>query len=146
MIRVLTTVAMLVYGAWVLWFFAVVQRASRIGASRFASALEEKIEALGFITFPPNVPVLALAAIAASIATWLAGPTQDLFLAILLRLIRWSANALIVIGALSVVIVVVGEAAGPDRLGTVSFRLAGVLLNIAVSYLCLTAGRTAPGG
>ncbi len=81
LIRALTAVGMLTYGGWVLWFFQVVQRASRIGASRFASAWEQKIEALSFISFPPNIPVLAVAAAAAALATWLAGPTQDILLA-----------------------------------------------------------------
>ena len=146
LIRALTVVGMLTYGGWVLWLFQVVQRASRIGASRFASAWEQKIEALSFISFPPNIPVLAVAAAAAALATWLAGPTQDIVLAILLRIIRWSANAVTVIAVLSVIAVIVGEAEGPDRLGTIAFRIGGALCAAAVSYLCLAVGRTAPGG
>lgn len=146
LIRALTVVGMLTYGGWVLWFFQVVQRASRIGASRFASAWEQKIEALSFISFPPNIPVLASAAAAAALATWLAGPTQDIVLAILLRVIRWSANAVTVVAVLSVIAVIVGEAEGPDRFGTIAFRAGGALCAAAVSYLCLTVGRTAPGG
>lgn len=146
LIRVLTVVGMLTYGGWVLWLFQVVQRASRIGASRFASAWEQKIEALSFISFPPNVPVLAFAAASAALATWLAGPTQDIALAILLRIIRWSANAVAVIALLSVAAVIIGEAEGPDQIGTVAFRLGGALCAAAISYLCLAVGRTAPGG
>jgi hypothetical protein len=146
LIRALTAVGMLTYGGWVLWFFQVVQRASRIGASRFASAWEQKIEALSFISFPPNIPILAVAAAAAALATWLAGPTQDILLAVLLRVIRWSANVVTVIAVLSVVVVIIGEAEGPDRLGTIAFRLGGALCAAAVSYLCLAVGRTAPGG
>ncbi len=146
LIRALTAVGMLTYGGWVLWFFQVVQRASRIGASRFASAWEQKIEALSFISFPPNIPVLAIAAAAAALATWLAGPTQDILLAILLRVIRWSANAVTVIAVLSVITVIIGEAEGPERSGTIAFRVGGAMCAAAVSYLCLTVGRTAPGG
>lgn len=146
LIRALTVVGMLTYVGWVFWLFQVVQRASRIGASRFASAWEQKIEALSFISFPPNIPVLALAASAAALATWLAGPTQDLALAILLRIIRWSANAVAAIAVLSAIAVIIGEAEGPDRIGTVAFRLGGALCAAAVSYLCLAVGRTAPGG
>ena len=146
LIRALTVVGMLTYIGWVFWLFQVVQRASRIGASRFASAWEQKIEALSFISFPPNIPVLALAAASAALATWLAGPTQDLVLAILLRIIRWSANAVAAIAVLSAIAVVIGEAEGPDRIGTVAFRLGGALCAAAVSYLCLAVGRTAPGG
>ena len=83
---------MLTYGGWVLWFFQVVQRASRIGASRFASAWEQKIEALSFISFPPNIPVLASAAPAAALAPWLSGPPQYCVLAFLLLFLRWSPN------------------------------------------------------
>ena len=146
LIRSLTTIGALVFGAWVLWFFAVVQRATRIGASRFAGAWEERIEALSFITFPPNAPVIALAAAAACAATVLAGPTQDLALAVLLRLVRWSATLMALIGVASVVTVLLGEDPGPDRVGSIGFRLAGVLLHVAVAYACLAAGRTAPGG
>ncbi len=146
LIRALTVVGMLTYAGWVLWFFQVVQRASRVGASRFASAWEQKIEALSFISFPPNIPVLAVAAAAAALATWLAGPTQDLGLAILLRVIRWSANVVTVIAVLSVVSAVLGEGDGPDGAGTIAFRLGGASCAAAVSYLCLTVGRTAPGG
>lgn len=146
LIRALTVVGMLTYIGWVFWLFQVVQRASRIGASRFASAWEQKIEALSFISFPPNIPVLGFAAASAALATWLAGPTQDLVLAILLRIIRWSANAVAAIAVLSAIAVIIGEAEGPDRIGTVAFRLGGALCAAAVSYLCLVVGRTAPGG
>ena len=47
---------------------------------------------------------------------------------------------------LSVIAVIVGEAEGPDRLGTIAFRIGGALCAAAVSYLCLAVGRTAPGG
>ncbi len=50
------------------------------------------------------------------------------------------------IAVLSVVTVIIGEAEGPDRLGTIAFRLAGALCAAAVSYLCLAIGRTSPGG
>jgi hypothetical protein len=146
LIRVLTVTSALIYLGWILWFFQVVQRASRVGATRFSNEWEQKIEALGFIAFPPNAPALAFAALAAAAATWMAGSMQSLPLAILLRIIRWSANALVVIGTLSVLSVIIGEAEGPDRLGTVAFRMGGVVISAAISYFCLAAGRTAPGG
>lgn len=146
LIRVLTVTSALIYFGWVLWFFQVVQRASRVGATRFSNQWEQKIEALSFIAFPPNAPALALAAMAAAAATWMAGSMQSLPLAILLRIIRWSANALVIIGTSSVLAVIIGEAEGPDRLGTVAFRMGGILISVAISYFCLAAGRTAPGG
>ena len=87
-----------------------------------------------------------MAAAAAALASWLAGPTQDILLAILLRIIRWSANAVTMIAVLSVIVTIIGDAEGPDRLGTIAFRIAGALCASAVSYLCLAVGRTAPGG
>jgi hypothetical protein len=146
LIRVLTVTSALIYLGWVLWFFQVVQRASRVGATRFSNQWEQKIEALGFIAFPPNAPALGFAALAAASATWMAGSMQSLPLAILLRIIRWSANALVVIGTLSALGVIIGEAEGPDRLGAVAFRMGGVMISAAISYFCLAAGRTAPGG
>ncbi len=137
---------MLIYAAWALFLLWALDRVRRTGATRFAGVWTQRLEALAFITFPPNVPVLFLAAAAAATATWVAGPTQSLELAILLRLIRWSANAMVVISVASSISILVTDVEGPDERATFVFRLAGALFAAATSYLCLAAGRTAPGG
>ena len=43
-------------------------------------------------------------------------------------------------------LVIVTDTEGPDRIGTVAFRLGGAALAAGISYLCLAVGRTAPGG
>jgi len=146
LVRALTTAAMLVYAGWVLWLFDVVDRASRVGASRVGGVWEQRIEALGFIALPPHVPVLGMAAIAVCAATLLAGDAHDLSRAIVLRLVRWSATAIAVIGATSVLSVLLGEPDGPGRLGTVSFRTGGVFMAAAIAYFTRTVEQSTPSG
>lgn len=145
-IRALTVTGALALAGWASFVFWAVSRATRVSASRIAGVWEERIETMSFLVLPPNVPVLALAAAAAAAATWLAGPTQELGLAVLLRLTRWSANGLVLLGVVSVVTQIVTDAEGPDRLGSLATRLGGTLMAAALSYLCLAAGRNAPGG
>jgi hypothetical protein len=145
-IRALTVVGAICFVGWGLFVFWVVNRVRRTGASRIAGVWEERLDQLAFLVLPPNVPVLAMAAAAAATATYLAGPTQELGLAVLLRLIRWSANALVVVGVASAVVTLITDTEGPDRIGTVAFRLGGAALAAGISYVCLSVGRTAPGG
>jgi hypothetical protein len=137
---------MLVYGSWAMFLLWVIDRARRTGATRFAGVWVQRLESLAFITFPPNAPVLFIAGSLASWATWQAGSTQALELAILLRLIRWSANAMIVLSVASAISFVVTDVEGPDDRATFVFRLGGALFAAATSYLCREAGRNAPGG
>ena len=142
----LTTVAGLAFVGWLafaLWRAAVVRR---IGASRFGGVWEERLESLSFIVLAPNVLVLVPAAAAAAAATWLAGPTQELGLAVLLRLIRWSAVLLIGIGILSILHTLFSDINSANRLEAIAIRASGVLLAAAIAVLCRSAGRSAPGG
>ena len=145
-ITALTRVGTLLFIGWGMWLFQVMYRVTQLSESRLATVWEERIEALAFLTFPPNVSLLALAAAAAATATWLAGPTQSLGLAVLLRSLRWTSNVLLVIAVISVLIELISQPLGSDTVGTVLFRSGGVAAMIAISYLCLAAGRTAPGG
>ena len=63
-----------------------------------------------------------------------------------LRLTRWTANALVVIALLSVATPVFGVSEGLDDVGTIAFRLGGAIAAFAISTLCREAGRNAPGG
>lgn len=145
-IRTLTRVGLLLYVAWALWLFRQLYRASQVVSGVSAGLWEQRVEALAFIGFVPNLPALALPAAAASVATWMAGPTQQIELAILLRLIRWTANALIALAMFSVAFAIFGVSGGVDEVGTIAFRTAGAIGAFAISTLCREAGRNAPGG
>jgi hypothetical protein len=145
-IKTLTRVGIILYVAWAFWLFQVMYRVTQVAAGVSAGLWEQRIETLAFIGFLPNLPALALPAIAASVATWTAGPTQQLELAILLRLIRWTANALVAASVLSVVVPIFGVSGGLDDVGTIAFRLSGAIGAFAISTLCREAGRNAPGG
>ncbi len=145
-IKALTRVGWLLYAAWALWLFQVVHRASQVSAGVSTGIWEQRVETMAFIGFVPNLAAFALPAAAASTATWMAGPMQQLELAILLRLIRWTANGLIVIAVLSVGFAIFGVSGGIDQVGTIAFRSAGAVGAFAVSTLCREAGRNAPGG
>ena len=145
-IRAVTRVAILLYGAWVFWLFQVLYRVSRVSAGLGSGLWEQRVEDLAYIGFLPNLPLLVFVALLASVATWIAGPTQPLELAIVLRLTRWTANALVVIALLSVATPVFGVSEGLDDVGTIAFRLGGAIAAFAISTLCREAGRNAPGG
>lgn len=145
-IHALTRVGIVAYVAWTLWLFQVLYRTTQVSGQRFSGVWEQRLETLAFIGFLPNLPALAVPAAAAATATWLAGPTQELGLAILLRLIRWTANGLVVIGILGVLATIFGQSGGFDEIETIAFRASGAVGAVALSVLCLEAGRTAPGG
>lgn len=145
-IRSLTVVGTVSYIGWALWLFQQLYQTSQVGASRTAGIWEERIEAIGFMAFPPNLALLALPAAAAATATWLAGPTQQLGLAILLRLTRWSATGLVAVAVASTLETILGRSGGIDQVDSIAFRVGGGLIAGAIAYLCLEAGRTAPGG
>lgn len=145
-ITALTRVGVLLFVGWTLWLFQVMYRVTQLSESRLATAWEERIQALAFLTFPPNLSLIALAATAAATATWLAGPTQSLGLAVLLRTLRWTINVLVVIALASILVELFGQPTGIDTIETVMFRLGGLIGLVGISYLCLAAGRTAPGG
>jgi hypothetical protein len=145
-IRTLTTVGGLTFVGWLAFLLRQVALVRRVGPSQFDGVWEQRLEVLSFIVLPPNIVVLVPAAAAAATATWLAGPTQELGLAILLRLVRWSATVLAVIGVLSIVKTLLSDFDSPSRLEDIALRAGGILIATAIIVLCRDAGRTAPGG
>ena len=137
---------MLSYLGWLLFFFRQVERMLRVGPQQFAGLWDQRIEVMSFIVLPPNIIVLVPAAACASAATWIAGPTQQLDLAILLRLTRWTANLQAGIAAVSAVSVAINDNGSPTWVGDVGIRVAGFVFAIAISRFCRAAGSTAPGG
>lgn len=146
LVPILTTTGLLAYTAWLLFFFRQIERAVRVSSQPFAGVWSQRIEVLSFVVFPPNVLILVPAAALASAATWMAGPRQTLDLAILLRIVRWSANVLAAIAVAGVVDTIVSDSGSPTRAGDVALRLSGLLFAVAISRMCKAVGRTAPGG
>ncbi|MEM9042008.1 MAG: hypothetical protein AAGD33_19145 [Actinomycetota bacterium] len=144
LVPALTTFGAFAYVGWLLFVFQVLERVSQVTASRAAGVWSQRVETLAFLTFMPNLIVIALPAAAAIAATTLAGPTQSLELAILLRLVRWSATAMAAIAVLGVVFVIFED--GTDSLGTIAFRLGGAVVCVGLAQLLLAVGRLSPGG
>ena len=142
----LTTFGILTYVAWLIFLFRQVERVARVTEQRFAGEWDQRLEVLSFMVLPPNTLLILPPAIAAAAATWVAGPTQQLELAILLRLARWSANLMMAIAAVSGVATLVNDTGSPTRIGDFGLRIGGFLIALAASRLCRDAGRTAPGG
>lgn len=144
--RALTSAAIFCYLGWLLFFFRQVERVLRVSPQRFAGLWDQRLEVLSFAVLPPNILIIVPAALCASAATWLAGPSQELDLAILLRLTRWSANLMGGVAAASAVSTLITDSGSSTRLGEASMRVAGLMFAIAISRFCQVAGRRAPGG
>ncbi len=145
-IRALTSAGMLCYLGWLLFFFRQVERVFRVSPQRFAGLWDQRLEVLSFVVLPPNIVIIIPAAACASAATWLAGPAQELDLAILLRLTRWSVNLLGGIAAFSAVSTLITDSGSPTGVGDAAIRVGGMMFAIATSQFCRAAGRQAPGG
>lgn len=137
---------MFCYLGWLLFFFRQVERVLRVSPQRFAGLWDQRLEVLSFVVLPPNILVIFPTALCASAATWLAGPSQELDLAILLRLTRWSANLMGGVAAASAVSTLITDSGSSTRLGEASMRIAGLMFALAISGFCRVAGRRAPGG
>jgi hypothetical protein len=145
-ITALTRAGTLLFAGWILWLFTVLQRVTQVGETRVATVWEQRLETLVFLAFPSNIALIMATGAAAAAATWLAGPTQSLGLAILLRSVRWTCNGLAVVAIVSIIVEVNSQPGGSDTFGTVSFRAGGALALLGTSMVCHAAGRTAPGG
>lgn len=145
-VHTLTTVAGLCFVGWLAFALRQVSLMRRVGESQLDGIWEQRLEVLSFIVLVPNITAFVPAAAAAATATWLAGPTQELGLAILLRLIRWSAAILILIGAASILNSLVNDFDSPARVEDIALRAGGILIAGAMIVMCRNAGRTAPGG
>ncbi len=141
----LTTAGGLAFVGWLAFVLRQVSLVRRVSESQLAGLWEQRLEVLSFIVLAPNMVVLVPAAAAAATATWMSGPTQELRLAVLLRLIQWSAVATILIGALSIVSALFGDLDDAGRLEDVTLRIGGMLIAAAIIVVCRGAERTTPG-
>lgn len=146
LLRALTNAGILCFVAWLLFLLRQADRVLRVTEQRFAGPWDQRIEVISFIVAPPNCLMLAPAAICAIAATWLAGPAQELDQAILLRIVRWSANLLVGIAALSIISIIVNESDSPFRVGDIATRVSGALVAVAIARLARVTERASPGG
>ena len=143
-VRALTSAGMFCYLGWILVFFRQVERVVRVSSQPFAGVWDQRIEVLSFMVLPPNILILIPAAACAITATWLAGPSQELDLAILLRLVRWSANLQGAIAIASAVSIIFNDNGSPTQIGDTGTRVAGLAFCIAISRLSKAAEASNP--
>ena len=143
-VRTLTTFGALTYLAWLIFLFRQVERVLRVSEQRFAGEWDQRIEVLSFAILPPNTLLILAPAGAAAAATWLAGSDQQLELAILLRITRWSANLMAAIAVVSAFSPILNDSGSPTRVGDLGLRIGGILVAVAASKLCRGAERTTP--
>jgi len=145
-VHTLTTVAGLCLAGWAAFLLRQISFARRVADSQLADEWERRIEILSFLVVVPNVAIFVPAAVAAATATWLAGPTQELPLAIILRLVRWSSALLVAIGVVSIFSSLINEVDSPAIVEEIAAPVGGILVASAMYIMCRDAGRETPGG
>ena len=133
----LTVVGWLLLGAEFGFIGFQIERVRSIGnvGTQFASALDRRIEVLSFLMLPPNIAVLAPAALVAVVATLLAGHDPDPWLATLLRLVAAIAILMFFIGIPAIGEIATREGQGGE-LDSVFMRLGGMSFAAGIAVLC----------
>jgi MFS family permease len=119
-------------------------RSIRGSGAAFADAWDQRLEVLSFLMLPPNLVVLAPAALIAATASWLAGPERDTWLVTLLRLITGIAIAMFVIGVVSIISILLRNDTGPSEIDGVFLRIGGMSLAAGIVALCGPASKNQP--
>jgi hypothetical protein len=146
LIRALTRSGLLLFAAWAVSLFWQLNQAVRVSSQPFAGLWDQRIEVLSFVVLPPNVLMLVPAAACAVAATVLASDDQQLDLAILLRLCRWSANLLAVIAIVSMLNSVINDVGSQSLIADIGLRASGLIVAVSVSTLCSVVERSTPTG
>ncbi len=102
---------------------------------------DQRFEVLSFVMLPPNMVVLAPAALVAVVAAWMAGPARSPWLTYLLRTVAGVAITMIVIGALSVLNIVVND--DTNQFESSFLRLGGMAMAAGLAWLCRAADLSA---
>lgn len=131
--------------AWAMFLFRQIGRVIRVGEQQFAGIWDQRIEVLSFTVLPPNALILVPAAIAATVATHLAGPTQSAGLAVQLRIVRWAASFQIGIAAVSVLSILINDTGSPTEAQDIAMRLAGASMSGGIVVLTRNTERSSPG-
>lgn len=113
-------------------------RFRRVGANTGPfDVWDQRIEVLSFMMLPPNLVVLAPAALVAVIATWLAGPDRGAWLTVLLRVVAGIAIVMVVIGAVSILNIIVND--DTNELESALLRLGGMSMAAGIAWLARAA-------
>jgi MFS family permease len=119
------------------------ERVRDVGEQPFAGVWDQRIEVLSFLVLPPNLVVLAPAALVAATATWLAGTERGPWLTALLRAVAGVAITFAVIGVVSILSIAARDDTGPNDVEGIFLRLGGVAMAAGLTVLCRTADRSA---
>jgi hypothetical protein len=141
LVRNLTIAGWLLLGGPIGFIAFQVERVRDVGAQRFASVWDQRIEVLSFLILPPNQMVLAPAVFVAAVAIWLAGTDRDPWLSTLLRVSAGLAITFVAIGAISIVSILVRDDGGSFDAESVYLRLGGIAMAAAFALICRTADR-----
>jgi hypothetical protein len=146
LVRQLTTAGWLFLGGSIGLISFQLERVRSIRGSgaAFAGAWDQRLEVLSFLMLPPNLVVLAPAALIAATAGWLAGPEHDTWLVTLLRLITGIAIAMFLIGVVSIISILLRDNTGPSEIDGVFLRIGGMSLAAGIAVLCRTAEKYQP--
>jgi len=140
LIHQLTIAGWLLLGGELGFILFQLQRARTVDGSRFATAWSQRIEVLGFMTLPPNLVVLAPAAAAAAVATFLAGSTRDQWLDVLLRVI--AAVAIVMFFTAVAAIIEIFTRSGEVEFDSIFLRLGGMGLASGIALVCRAADQS----
>lgn len=113
------------------------ERARSVDGTRFASAWDQRVEVLSFIVLPPNIPVIAPAAVVAIVATFLAGRDRSPWLVTLLRFVAGISITMAAIAVASIAEITTRE--GAVDLDAIFLRLGGASLVAGIAYACRIA-------
>ncbi len=141
LVRHLTIAGWLLLGGSFGFIAFQLERVRGVGEQPFASVWDQRIEVLSFLMLPPNLVVLAPPVFVAAFAAWLAGTDRDTWLSTLLRVAAGLAITFCVIGAVSILSIVLSSGPGPSEVEGMLLRLGGLSAAAGLAVLCRTADR-----
>ncbi len=141
LVRKLTIAGWLLLGGPIGLVAFQLERVRSVGAQRFATVWEQRIEVLSFVMLPPNLAVLVPVVLVAAGTTWLAGAERDTWLTTLLRVSAGLAIAFAVIGVVSIVSILASNEPGDADDAGVFLRLGGVVMAAGLAMICRIADR-----
>lgn len=116
-------------------------RSIRASGAAFVGTWDQRLEILSFLMLPPNLVVLAPAALTAAAAGWMAGDDRETWLVTLLRVITGIALAMFLIGVVSIVSILLRDNAGPSEVDGIFLRLGGMSFAAGIAVLCRTSAK-----
>lgn len=141
LVRNLTIAGWLLLGGPIGFIAFQFERVRGVGEQPFASVWDQRIEVLSFLMLPPNLVVLAPAALVAAFTTWLAGAEREVWLTTSLRFVAGLTITLGAIGVVSILSILVRDEPGPSDIEGVMLRLGGISLAAGLALICRTADR-----